>query len=200
MSLDADRIPAIYERHAQAFDRLRTRALFEKAWLDRFLGAMPPRRTVLDLGCGSGEPLARYLVEAGCTITGVDTSPGLLALGRGRFPGHTWLEADMRTVSLGGEFDGLLAWDSFFHLTPDDQRAMFAVFRAHLREGGALMFTSGPEAGVRTGEFEGEPLYHASLAQAEYRMLLQGHGFEVLAHMAEDAGCGGHTVWLARRN
>jgi hypothetical protein len=41
--------------------------------------------------------------------------------------------ADMRTLALGQQFDALLAWDSFFHLTRDAQRAMFARFAAHAR-------------------------------------------------------------------
>jgi hypothetical protein len=34
---------------------------------------------------------------------------------------------------------------------------------------------------------------------AEYRALLGAHGFLVVAHEVEDSGCGGRTVWLARR-
>jgi hypothetical protein len=33
----------------------------------------------------------------------------------------------MRTLSLGRQFDGLLARDSFFHLRHDDQRLMFPI-------------------------------------------------------------------------
>ena len=61
------------------------------------------------------------------------------------------------------------------------------------------MFTSGPAFGEAIGTFEGEPLYHGSLDPAEYRALLDAQGFEVVAHVAEDATCGGHTIWLARR-
>jgi hypothetical protein len=104
----------------------------------------------------------------------------------------------MRTLSLGSTFDGLLAWDSFFHLSPDDQRAMFPVFRRHAAPGAALMFTSGPSHGEAIGSYHGEPLYHASLAAEEYRALLQNNGFRVEAHAVEDPHCGGHTIWLTR--
>jgi SAM-dependent methyltransferase len=153
---------------------------------------------VLDLGCGTGEPIAGALVEAGYVVTGVDSAPAMIALCRARFPDQTWHVADMRRLALGRGFAGILAWDSFFHLEPDDQRAMFATFRAHAAPGAALMLTSGPRAGVAMGSFEGEPLYHASLAPEEYRALLAAHGFAVVAHVAEDPDCGGRTVWLAR--
>ena len=60
------------------------------------------------------------------------------------------------------------------------------------------MFTSGSEAGEVWSENGGEALYHASLAAAEYRTLLEGHGFGVLHHVMDDAACGGATVWIAR--
>ncbi|RAI39899.1 class I SAM-dependent DNA methyltransferase [Rhodoplanes roseus] len=195
----ADRIVDLYRRHAEAWDSSRGRDLMEKEWLDRFLALVPAGGDVLDLGCGAGEPIAAYLVGQGRRVTGVDTAPALLARCRDRFPTQTFVEADMRTLALGRTFDGLVAWDSFFHLTPEDQRRMVAVFAAHAGETAALMFTSGPAHGVAMGTLEGEPLYHASLDPEEYRTLLGAHGFEIVHHVAEDQGCGGHTVWLARR-
>jgi hypothetical protein len=104
----------------------------------------------------------------------------------------------MRTLSLDRRFDGILAWDSFFHLRQDDQRAMFPVFRRHAATNAALMFNSGPRHGEAIGTYQGEPLYHASLAPDEYRALFDRYGFEVASHVAEDVGCGGRTIWLAR--
>lgn len=188
----------IYRRHAAAFDRKRVRVLFEQAWLDRFLALMPDGAAVLDLGCGMAEPIAAYLIGAGCRVTGVDSSPAMLALCRARFPGQRWIEADMRRLALGERFDGILAWDSFFFLPPDAQRAMMPVFAAHAAPGAALLFTSGPKAGEAHGSFEGEALYHASLDPAEYRSLLGAQGFAAIAHVAEDPDCDRHSVWLAR--
>ncbi len=170
----------------------------EAGWLDRFLGLLSPGPTVLDIGCGSSEPIGRYLAERGCDLTGVDSAPEMVGLCEARLPGQAWHVADMRSLSLDWVFDGIVAWDSFFHLSPDDQRRMFPIFRTHAAPRAALMFTSGPEHGVAMGTFEGEPLYHASLSSAEYRALLAGNGFDVVAHVVEDPSCGRHTIWLAQ--
>ncbi|MGB9303598.1 MAG: hypothetical protein WCB92_07950 [Mycobacterium sp.] len=45
-----------------------------------------------------------------------------------------------------------------------------------------------------------EPLYHASLDSAEYRILLHDNGFDVATHVVEDPACGIRTVWLAQLN
>ncbi|RYD93935.1 MAG: class I SAM-dependent methyltransferase [Sphingomonadales bacterium] len=192
-------IPGLYERNAALWDESRGRSLFERPWLDRFLMSVPAGGAILDIGCGSGEPFARHFVERGYRVTGVDSSERLIALCRSRMPEQDWHVADMRRLALGRSFDALIAWDSFFHLTADDQRAMFAVFRDHAAPGAVLMFTSGPAHGVAMGEFGGEPLYHASLAPDEYRSLLKENRFDVVHFIAEDPDCGGHTVWLARQ-
>ena len=198
MCEDAGRIVDLYERHARHWDRNRWRNLFERSWLVRFFALLPEGGSVLDIGCGSGEPIARHFIEAGHKLTGVDSSPAMISLCKARFPDETWVAADMRTLSLGMRFDGILAWDSFFHLPPDDQRGMFKIFRQHAAARAALIFTSGPRAGVAMGTYEGEPLYHASLDPEEYRTLLDEHGFEVVSYVPEDRRCGAHTIWLAQ--
>lgn len=195
-----DAIIDLYERHAEDWDRVRRAEVgLEAGWLARFEALLPEGATVLDLGCGSGQPIARHLVARGFGVVGVDASASLIALCRQRLPDQAWIVADMRALALGRRFGGVVAWDSFFHLAYDDQRAMFAVFSAHAAPGAPLLFTTGPGHGEAIGTFHGEPLYHASLAPAEYRRLLDAHGFDVVAHQAEDPDCGRHTVWLARR-
>lgn len=198
MSGAADGAIGVYRRHARAFDRLRSRELFERPWLDRMLSIMPAPRRVLDIGCGMGEPVARYLIERGCAVTGVDTSPELLRLCRERFPGHRWIEQDMRELRLEQRFDAVIAFDSFFFLSPSEQREMFPRFAGHAADRAPLLFTSGPEAGVAWGSFEGERLHHASLSPPEYRRLLRHNGFDALRFVPRDPECRGHSVWLSR--
>lgn len=189
----------VYDRHGAAWAALRGDRLPEQAWLDRFCALLAPRATVLDIGCGSGVPIAHTLIDRGFDVTGVDASPTMLALFRANLPAAPAHLADMRRLSLGRRFAGLLAWDSFFHLPPADQRGMFARFAAHAAPGAALMFTSGTSEGSAIGTLEGEPLYHGSLSSDEYRNLLAAAAFDVIDHVAEDPSCGGRTVWLARQ-
>lgn len=190
----------LYERHALQWDAARRRQpLYEAAWLDRFLDLLPVGASVLDLGCGGGDPIATHFVKRGFDVTGVDASETMISLFRLRVPESQALLGDMRTLRLGQTFHGVVAWDSFFHLAHDDQRKMFDVFQRHSRTGAALMFTSGPDHGEAIGQLEGEPLYHASLSATEYRDLLSSSGYIVIAHVANDSSCSGHTVWLARK-
>ena len=75
---------------------------------------------------------------------------------------------------------------------------MFPIFKKHAAPNAALMFTSGPSYSEVIGSLWGEPLYHASLDEAEYRSLLNDNGFHVVSHVVEDPNCGRHTIWLAQ--
>jgi SAM-dependent methyltransferase len=192
-----ERIISLYEDHALAWDAQRGRDLREKAWLDRFSALLPNGGAVLDIGCGSGEPIARYLIDRGFAVTGVDSSETLIGLCRERFPEQEWAVVDMRGLELEPVFDGILAWHSLFHLAADDQRSMLARVAALAKAEAALMFTSGDEAGETIGEWQGEPLFHASLDPEEYEALLRQHGFAIVARQSCDPECGDATVWLA---
>lgn len=193
------RIIPHYERHAHAWDADRQRSSWnDKPWHDRFVAALPSGGSVLDLGCGSGSPVALNMTACGLDVTGIDASPSLIALCRERMPGQQWIVGDMRAPRVAEQFDGVLAWDSFFHLTPDDQRHMFRVFAACCAPQAVLMFNTGPAYGEAVGSYRGDPLYHASLDAVEYEGLLDGIGFGVIAHIVEDPDAGGRTAWLAK--
>lgn len=200
MSQDADRVTDLYKRHAARWAARRSTVLIERRWLDQFLDLLGPAPSVLDLGCGTGDPIARYLFERGAQVTGIDAAPDLLQRAQRQFPQGTWRQVDMRGLDLKIRFDGLLAWHSLFHLTPDAQRSMFAIFADHAAPGAALMFTTGPRAGEAMGDLEGDALYHASLDPDEYRAVLAAHGFELVAQKTEDPDCGLATIWLAQRH
>jgi SAM-dependent methyltransferase len=199
MTDHARKIAAHYERHASDWDADRRRSGWnDKKWHDHFIALLRKGASVLDLGCGGGVPVAGNVVTHGMRVTGVDSSPSLISLCRERLPGQEWIVADMRGVRLGRTFEGILAWDSYFHLKPNDQRSMFELFAAHAGHGAILMFNTGAALGEAIGSYRGDPLYHASLDSGEYRKLLARHDFELIEHSIEDPQAGGRTVWLAR--
>ena len=192
-------IQGVYDRQAAAYDAQRSRALFEARWLARFTAQLPAGGRVLDLGCGAGEPIARWFKAEGFAVTGVDFSPAMLEIVRRRWPDGDWRQADMRSFDLGERFDGIVAWDSFFHLTAAEQRGCIGRMARHLVPGGALLVTVGPEAGEAEGTVGGEPVYHASLSPADYAACLERNGLRLTGFLAEDPETDRHSVLMARR-
>ncbi len=195
----AARTRDVYERLGPRFDAERARLLVERKWLRRFEDYLPEGGTILDVGCGAGEPIARYFIEKGYALTGIDYARSLIALAGQRFPGSRWLVSDMRTLDLPERFDGILAWHSFFHLSPAAQRSTLPRFARHLRPGGVLMVTVGTEESEVVGQVGGEPVYHSSLAPETYRKILHELGMQVIDFVFEDPECDFATVLLAQR-
>lgn len=191
----------LYNHIADWFEEARDKPVLgfvEKPYLEMVASALPDNASILDLGCGTGFPVADYFMKSGHNVTGIDGSEVMIQKCRQRYPSGDWRLEDMRQVDLGQKFNAIIAWDSFFHLPHDDQRAMFSIFKAHAKQGAMLLFTSGPKHGEVISQMQGYDFYHASLSEEEYRKLLVEHDFEEVLYKAEDKDCGEHTVWLAK--
>ncbi|WP_295807862.1 trans-aconitate 2-methyltransferase [uncultured Nitratireductor sp.] len=101
-------------------------------------------RSVLDLGCGTGE-LAALLAE-NRRVVGVDPAAAMLDIARTRPNGGMvdWIEGDARTIRLDNRFDMVLLTGHTFQvfLTEVDQRAVIETVAAHLKPGGRFVFDS----------------------------------------------------------
>lgn len=173
--------------------------LTEAGWFERFMAALPPGGTVLDVGSGSGWPVAATLIERGFRVTGVEPSPGLRAHAAETLPEGEWLAGDMRTLDLGDRrFDGLLGWWSLFHLSAADQRLALPRLLSHGASQAVFMAPTGHAAEEIIAEWRGEPLYHGSLGPEEYRAIFADHGFVADPVVAEEQD-GAGVVWIARR-
>lgn len=193
-----DDILSTYEKKAAGFARLRDQSLFERPML-RELCRHAPGPRLLDLGCGTGQPLGGWLATHGFRVTGIDGSAEMVRHFNRDQTGARALRADMRNLRLGRQFDAILAWNSFFHLSHAAQAAMFDVFRRHAAPRAVLVFSSGPAFGTAIGEVDGAPVFHASFSPLQYRRMLRGAGFRVLGFFPEDKGVNGHTWWLCQR-
>lgn len=196
----ANEVVDLYETHYLEWISKKSFDLFEKNWLDAFLKLLPGRANILDLGCGIGIPIAAYFLGKGYQVTGVDTSASMLEVCKQQFPDQVWILEDMRSLDLKQMFDGVIAWDSFFHLPQTDQIKLLGKMASHIKPKGGLLFTAGSEHSERYGELGGIPLYHASLAPEAYRNLLNQLDFTVLDFIIEDPDCRDHTVCLAQKN
>jgi SAM-dependent methyltransferase len=101
---------------------------------------------VLELGCGTGRPLLRW-VEAGHDVEGIDTSADMLAILR-RHAAERGLDpvvhhGDIAPLSLGRMYAAIVCPAGTFSLIHDADRAHQALesYVAHLRPGGVLALT-----------------------------------------------------------
>ncbi len=98
---------------------------------------------VLDLGCGTGRPIAEHLVDRGLVVTGVDQSANMLEIARNRVPGQSWVLSSIESYVPAQQFAAAVAWDSLFHIRRAAHSAIFATVRICLPIGGRFALTIG---------------------------------------------------------
>lgn len=54
-----------YDLIVDQFDSDRCKTLREKYYLDLFINDLSNEAHILDVGCGMGEPIAKYIIEKG---------------------------------------------------------------------------------------------------------------------------------------
>jgi SAM-dependent methyltransferase len=96
---------------------------------------------VLDLGCGAGVPVTRWLAER-FAVTGVDLSARQLALARENAPGATFLKADMGQIDFPpGSFAAVVSLYAIIHLPREEHPALLARVARWLKPGGGFLAT-----------------------------------------------------------
>jgi SAM-dependent methyltransferase len=111
-----------------------------REYLQKFLGRVAPRSTLLSAACGAG----RYdgmLLEAGHSVVGVDQSAGMLARAKDRFPEARYEKLGLQEMDFREAFDGVICVDAMEHVCPEDWPGILRGFREALKPGGVLYFT-----------------------------------------------------------
>lgn len=187
-----------YDLIAEGFAKIRDSFNTEQKYLDLLIQNLPPKACILDVGCGSGYPIAAYFLQKGFQVTGVDASKELLKIAQHHHPGLKWVYGDVRTVVIPEQYDAIVEWWCLFHLPKADHAKMFERFAFWLKPGGFLEFTTGDS------EYEGassdmldQELNFYSLSPDHYERFLGENGFTLLLKEHDQPG---HLVWLAQKN
>ncbi len=160
---------------------------------------LAPGARVLDLGCGTGEPVARHLAERGFRVVGVDESERMLEIARRVVPAAEFVRGDMCEVTLEGGFAAAVAWDSVFHVPRARHREIFRRLAGLLGAGGRLLLSAGGSGHEGfTSEMYGHAFFYSGHGPAETLRLLASAGFGVELCEVDDPSSLGHVAVLAR--
>jgi SAM-dependent methyltransferase len=172
-------------------------------WLAEIAARMPAAAAVLDLGCGSGLPVARHLTGAGCHVTGVDISEVQVRRARELVPAAEFRQADIGAVAFEPEtFDAVVSFFALIHLPLEDQPRVLSRIADWLRPGGLLVATTGYWAW--TGYEEnwldgGAPMWWSHADAATYRSWIAEAGLVVEREEFVPESDGGHALFWASR-
>ncbi len=93
---------------------------------------------VLEVGCGAGS-LAQILAWAGCAVTGVDSSPTMLAYARQKRIDAAFVQIDAARMAYDREFDAAVISLALHEMPPTVREQVWAAMRRAVRPGGRLL-------------------------------------------------------------
>lgn len=167
----------IGKRYDESFQE-RDAQVAEGDWL---ISQLTPPARVLDLGCGSGLPTAKQLLDAGIDVVGIDESAIMLELAEQQAPGGRYLHRDMREIADLGEFDAAAAFFALIMLPRRDIPPLLEQIRRQLR--GPKLFA----VAMVLGDFDefpisfmGVPAVATAYPPDELAQVVERAGFEIL--------------------
>ena len=100
-------------------------------------------KDILDVACGTGVLIPDYLKRNVASVTGIDISPKMAEIAKGKFPqkGVTILCGDVETTVFDRQFDCIVVYNAFPHF-PDPGR-LIQTLSALLKPGGTLTVAHG---------------------------------------------------------
>ncbi len=197
-----EQLQNIYDGFADTYEE--NRGLFDmtEVFASFYNGLDSDGGCLLDLGCGAGEPLARFFLDRGWQVTGVDFSSRMLELAGHYVPEMGQVAGDMREVQFDPvSFDAVAAVYSLFHVPTTDHRRLLANVLNWLKPGGRLLFTyatkeyTGEEEFDGYKEFMGQQLYYSHTRPEKLRKMLEEVGFTVVSFDYRDIG-GEIFLWV----
>lgn len=184
-----------YEQNRGQFDMTEILATFSSQ-----LGSK--QDNLLDLGCGAGEPLGRFFVDRGWSVTGVDFSRQMLELAGKYVPEMKTIHSDIREVDFeADQFSAITASYSLFHIPAADHQSMFEKFYKWLKPGGHALFTYATKDYTGSSEFDGykefmdQKLFYSHKHTDVLFTDLENIGFNIQS--ADNRTIGGETfLWV----
>lgn len=184
-----------YDLIAEEFAKMRNSFNTEQTYVDLFLQMLPKSASILDVGCGSGYPIASYIINKGYRLTGVDSSKKLLAIAERNCPAMRCIFGDLRTIKFAENFDGIIEWWALFHLPKAAHENMIQRFASWLKPGGILQFTTGDSAYEEMhNDMLDQELWFYSLAPDKYERYLEQNDFKIIFCENDQPQ---HLVWMA---
>ncbi|KIJ37295.1 hypothetical protein M422DRAFT_260241 [Sphaerobolus stellatus SS14] len=153
--------------HEQAYDSISP--IYEAACAEHHIhilevlsavsSRIPPGSKVLDVGNGTGRPVAKHFIDHGHCVTGIDLSQGMVDLARKQVPTATFIKAEMTSYEppreLWGTYDLVFASHSLYNISVAQLRTMFFKFARWVKKDTGLIVVGSsyrpdgaPERGV----------------------------------------------------
>ena len=173
--------------NAAAYDALGTdyshdylaEPFFREAF-EGWLGILPAKGRVLEIGCGHGEPIAAALAAAGQRVTGIDPSAQMIAQARQGAPEQDFRQLALAELEEADAFDGACCFFSLLCMDPIELRIGLERLHRALKPDAPLLIVSGvPDLFTRTSPLrsvQGRTTWEWPYDHKDMAAVLTAHG------------------------
>ena len=156
---------------------------------------------ILDVGCGSGVPVDKFLLEQGHQVTGIDISAEQIKLAKANLPKGTFFKMDMTKLNFPlASFDAVVSFYAIFHIPREEHLALVRKFARMLKPGGYLLVTMGAEDWEGTADFHGVEMFWSHYGRESNLGIIREAGFQVLTETVDTSAGEKHLVVLAKKS
>jgi cyclopropane fatty-acyl-phospholipid synthase-like methyltransferase len=172
-----------------------------KQYLDKLNTHLSPGSTILDIGCGAGVPVDKYLIELGHTVIGIDISERQIELAKQNLPQGNFTVQDMTKLESGEyQMDAVVSFYAIFHTDRENHLDILKKIYGFIKPGGYMLITMGASDWEgKEADFFGGEMYWSHYGAKKNRELVEKIGFDVLLDEIDGSGGEKHQVLLAKK-
>lgn len=156
---------------------------------------------ILDIGCGSGVPIDKYLLEKGFKVTGIDISEEMVKLAKKNLPNGQYLVRDMTEIDFPeSSFDAVVSFYAIFHIPREDHLPLLKKLHTLLKTNGYLLMTMGSSDWEGTeDDFHGAKMFWSHYGREKNIESVKEAGFKIIYETVDTSGDEKHLIIFAKK-
>lgn len=180
----------------------------EQQSIDAAIKYLQPSASILDVGCGSGRPIADYLIKGGFDVYGLDFSEKLIKYAEQIITKEKLFIDDICDFTTDIKFDAIICWFTLFHIHANNHFHVLEKFHSLMKPNGILLITFADTSCEPGGsnfkvvdkytiesEMYGEKFCHSGNPASVNSELVKKASFEIITDKIDQPG---NQVILAR--
>ena len=174
-----------YNKICEQWNAFRSKTVINRC-VEEFTKYLKPNSNILDIGCGTGYPIAAYLSGRGFRVTGIDVSEKMLEKAKElKLVNAEFFIKDIMEFETPGKYDGVIAFDSLWYISHDKQAEIYRIVSSLMNAGGYFLFTHGKNNGTVTGKMFDEEFCYSALDTEEVFKAMTDNGFCIISYVED---------------
>jgi 2-polyprenyl-3-methyl-5-hydroxy-6-metoxy-1,4-benzoquinol methylase len=188
-----DQLAKLYVKERERFDNWQE--------VKAFSSQLPEKAKVLDVGSGTGIPIARYLVQTSFEVVGIDLSKKMVSTAQENVPGATFKQMNMVAIDFPPEsFDGVISTYAIIHVPRETHAHIFQSFHTILKPQGVMLVSIASCEWEEIADYLGVDMFWSHHSPTKTESLITDAGFDI--EFGRDVETGGekhHWVLAHKR-